>query len=233
MGLTIGLGVGLILTAGVVTAVLLAKGEQDPARPDEPTTVAAATGSPTTSSASSASTAAAATGAAGSASNTGMASSPRPDAATTTGGSTSPPPASAPDAAVKTTAEPTTAPHAQPPVQPATEPATATPLSSGADAKGPTPQRPWVVVAKSPALTPAGRQIADRYAARVKAAGFPRVAVLDGRRFPNFRCCFWVVIVDAFPTRAEAAAEAQEFRAAGFRAYVKHAFKGRFVRKRE
>ncbi len=93
---------------------------------------------------------------------------------------------------------------------------------------GPTRARPWVIVARSPEMTPAGRQVAYKHKARLRVAGFSRVAVLDGRRFPNFRCCFWVVVVDAFATRAEAAAEARKCKAAGFRVYVKNAFKGRF-----
>lgn len=104
----------------------------------------------------------------------------------------------------------------------------AQPVPPPAIEAGPSRARPWVIVARSPEMTPAGRRVAYKHKARLRAAGFSRVAVLDGRRFPYFRCCFWVVVVDALATRAEAAAQARKCEAAGFRVYVKNAFKGRF-----
>ena len=93
---------------------------------------------------------------------------------------------------------------------------------------GPSRQQPWVIIAKSVPIA-SGPGVARRLADRIRRAGFADVGVYDGRNFPNFRCCYWVVVVDALASRSAAAAAARKFRGAGFRAYVKNAFVGRFA----
>ena len=81
---------------------------------------------------------------------------------------------------------------------------------------------PYMVIAASVKQSISdGRERAEKKAEELRAAGFESAGVHNGRDFPNFKCCFWVVIVDAFETSEQAAELRDEVKNAGFECYVK------------
>ncbi len=87
---------------------------------------------------------------------------------------------------------------------------------------------PWVTIAGSFDQTRSGAyQDAQERALELQRAGFPAARVYDGRYFPNFRCCYWSVIVGTYSTSAEARGLAAIVEAYGFESYSKHAFEDR------
>jgi len=86
--------------------------------------------------------------------------------------------------------------------------------------------KPYVVVAASIKQSLSdGRERAEKKAAHLREAGFDSASVVDGRVYPNFSCCFWVVVADSFEKSEDAEALKSEVVNAGFEAYVKNAFK--------
>ena len=104
--------------------------------------------------------------------------------------------------------------------------------AGGGDASGcPTPNRPWVVLAMSVKVEASGAQDkANQLRDRLQGAGFDQASVCDGRKFPNFRCCYWTVVAGSYASRAPAVEQMRLLRAAGFDAYPKNAFKGKRAR---
>ncbi len=86
--------------------------------------------------------------------------------------------------------------------------------------------KPHVVIAASVKQSiPNSKERAEVTASNLRDGGFADAKVYDGRDFPNFKCCFWVVIVDAFETSAQAVDLRDTVKNAGFDCYVKNAYK--------
>lgn len=94
------------------------------------------------------------------------------------------------------------------------------------DTKPSLSEQPYVVVAASVKQSLSdGRERAEKKAEELRTAGFGAAGVYDGREFPNFKCCFWVVIAGSFDGADQAAELRDKVTAAGFEAYVKNAYK--------
>ena len=88
------------------------------------------------------------------------------------------------------------------------------------------PSRPHLVIACSSNKRKAnGRSAAQRKVDKLQRAGFRNATVADGEQFPNFGCCYWSCVVDAFASKDDAKALVEEVKAAGFKAYAKRGWR--------
>ena len=85
--------------------------------------------------------------------------------------------------------------------------------------------KPWAVVRTSIDLDRRqGQKVARRWRDKLHKAGFPTAEVVDGRRFANFRCCYWVVVAGRFATRAEAMTLVRQLKKKKISSYPRRAF---------
>jgi len=85
--------------------------------------------------------------------------------------------------------------------------------------------KPWAVVHTSIDLDQRqGQKVAGRSRDKLQKAGFTAAEVVDGRRFANFRCCYWVVVAGRFATRAEAMKLVRQLKKKKIRSYPRRAF---------